>query len=185
MGGKSLEIVTEVRDLGILLDSGLTLVNHIDKIVQRAFKMLGFILRMTKDFRDVSSVILVYNNLVRSILEYGSEIWNPRYAVHVQRIESVQRKFVKIINFRYNNRQIMSYNESLRHYRIESLEMRREFFDICFIFKVINSEIDSQYCLEFLNLNCRSYHLRVRHLFYNHLSECNTNFYLNSPLICM
>ena len=56
--------------------------------------MLGFIKRICRDFDDPLVLKTLYCTFVRSTLEYASSIWNPQYAIHINRIESVQKKFV-------------------------------------------------------------------------------------------
>ena len=73
--GTVLNRVSVIRDLGVVFDTSLTFRDHIDSIVTKAKKMLGFIFRMSKPFRKNGSVMLLFNALVRSSLEYCSTIW--------------------------------------------------------------------------------------------------------------
>jgi hypothetical protein len=91
---------TEIRDLGILFDQQLRFIAHINNIVSSAFKSLGFLLRNSLCFRDVESLFILYNSLVRSKLEYASVIWNPCYETHIKYIESVQKRFVRFAYFK-------------------------------------------------------------------------------------
>lgn len=70
---------TEIRDLGVIMDSKLIFNNHIDKIVKKAYKLLGFLIRSCKNFNLMKSIKIIYCSLVRSNLEYASQVWNPRY----------------------------------------------------------------------------------------------------------
>ncbi|RVE50535.1 hypothetical protein evm_004864 [Chilo suppressalis] len=76
--------VDVIRDLGVFMDQKLRFHIHIDKITIKSFKLLGFVLRNCKEFRQASSKIAVFNTLVRSGLEYCSVIWTPYYEVHKQ-----------------------------------------------------------------------------------------------------
>ncbi|CAH2097232.1 unnamed protein product [Euphydryas editha] len=87
-----LKEVNEIRDLGVIVDSRLSFISHVDSIVKKASRLSGFISRQTKIFKDPKILIPIYNCLVRSILEYNSPIWSPGYAVHIKRIERVQKR---------------------------------------------------------------------------------------------
>jgi hypothetical protein len=57
--------------------------------------MLGFIKRLSTEFRDPYTLKALYVSLVRSKLEYACCVWQPFDAVHINRIERIQEKFVK------------------------------------------------------------------------------------------
>ena len=90
---ESLGRVYELKDLGVIFDPSFRFVRHIDFIVNKAYSMLGFIMRICADFTAASVFLSLYFAYVRSHLEYAAAIWNPNYDVHVQRIESVQKSF--------------------------------------------------------------------------------------------
>lgn len=178
----AIETADIIKDLGVYLDSKLTFQNHIDNTVRRSWKILGFILRSTKDFQKYSTAILLFKTLVRPILEYALTVWNPIYNKYIVQIEGIQIKFINTLNYRYNKiRYNFSYPNNLAFYNVESLRVRRNFNDIVFVYKVLNDFIDSSYCLNFLNMNCQPYVLRNRFLLCK--PRTLTNFQANSPLI--
>jgi len=60
--------------------------------VNKAMSVLGFIKRWSKEFDDPYTTKLLFTSLVRPILVYYSSVWSPQYQVHIDRIESVQKK---------------------------------------------------------------------------------------------
>lgn len=88
-----LEIVDVIKDLGVLLDSKLSFHMHIDFITSKTRKLLGCLKRWTADFKDIRAILILYNSLVRSNLEYNSIIWCPYYNIHITRLEAVQDNF--------------------------------------------------------------------------------------------
>ena len=84
-----LERVHSIKDLGVIIDTKLNFDIHISTMVKKAYSMLGFILRCTKEFKNVDALKSLYFTQVRSILEYGSQIWNPQYKKYVNKIESI------------------------------------------------------------------------------------------------
>lgn len=148
--GKRLEEVGEFRDLGVLVDSKLTFIPHIDDIVSRASRMLGFIIRNGKVFQSPQTKILLFNSYVRSVLEYGSVVWSPEYSVHSLRIERIQKRFLRHLAFASGKlRSLPSYRDKLQHFQMHSLKDRRQLLDMTFLFKILRSHID---CPQLLGL---------------------------------
>jgi hypothetical protein len=52
LNGKIFERVFPMTDLGVILDSKLSLREHIDSVVNKGSAMFGFIKRLSRDFRD-------------------------------------------------------------------------------------------------------------------------------------
>lgn len=83
-----------VRDLGIYFDGGLTFHEHKNITCSKALKVLGFIKR-NSNFFDSKTVLILCTSLVRPILEYNTLVWNPHLTCQNNKIENVQRKFVR------------------------------------------------------------------------------------------
>ena len=151
IGGLNLQVEKSVRDLGVELDNKMAFSNHIYNIINKSLKMLGFIYRSSEDF-SVATMRLLYCALVRPILEYASVIWTPHYRVHVDSLERVQNKFLRMIAFKMGlERDEYSYTEVRSFLGLDTLERRRLFSDLCLLFKLINGGID---CPELLSMVC-------------------------------
>jgi hypothetical protein len=77
---------------------GVIISEHIDVMVSKAFATLGFIRRLSFEFRDPNTLRSLYTFLVRPKLEYASCVWSPFYDAHVDsvdKVESVQRRFIR------------------------------------------------------------------------------------------
>lgn len=61
-----LQETNSIKDLGIVVDGSLIFRDHIDKIINKASQLSGFLSRQIKSFKDPKVVIPVYNCLVRS-----------------------------------------------------------------------------------------------------------------------
>ena len=59
-----LEIVNEFKDLGVIFDHTLKFDKHIDYIVAKANRMLGFIMRTASEFRNPQTIRTLYMTLV-------------------------------------------------------------------------------------------------------------------------
>lgn len=183
INGVPLNRVYVVKDLGVLFDSTLSFRAHYDSIVARANRIAGFILRTTKPFQRTKSVVTLYTSLCRSILEYCSSIWSPCYSVHRNRIESVQKRFLRHLCSRHGlRRSLPEYGDRLHRFKLADLESRRRVNDLVTLHKIMNNNMDSdlfRHC--FLRVSGRS--SRVPHLF--SLPPANNMVSINNPLVRM
>lgn len=142
--------VNQIRDLGVILDSKLSFVPHIDNIVSKSFKQLGFILRVGKPFKKLLTYKVLFNSYVRSRLEFASSVWSPHYRIHSDRIERVQKKFVGAIEYRIKGDKL-SYLAALSGLNMTSLSHRRECTDALVLYRVVNNHIDAPALLHLLS----------------------------------
>jgi Reverse transcriptase (RNA-dependent DNA polymerase) len=167
-----------IKDLGVIMDSKLDFREHVISIVNRGLKNLGFIFRSSRDLSYLALPYLYYA-FVRSGLEYCTPVWSPYYACHIQSVESVQRKFAYYFWLRSDSRNLFesgSYNLVLSKLNIMDLHHRREFFDLCFLHRLINGSIDSPQLLSNVKFNT-FFRTRNTHLFFVDLHCCNYGFY--------
>lgn len=78
INGISLQFVNQVRDLGIIVSTDLSFIDHVKKLYGKSQRVLGFIKRSCQDFNDHLCIKVLYCALVRSPLEFGTVIWNPQ-----------------------------------------------------------------------------------------------------------
>lgn len=150
MNDTLIENVKVIRDLGIYFDSKLTFVHHIDLICNRALKLLGFIKRHTKEFSNIIAIKTLYISLVRSHLENCSVIWSPYFQIHIDKVERVQKRFLRYIAFKLNIPiYAVNYNETLNILHLHTLEHRRINADIILAYKISNGIVD---CPELLSM---------------------------------
>lgn len=135
----TLNKMSTVKDLGVTFDSKLKFTQHIDNIVAKSYRCLGFIFRLTKKFKNTKCVNLLYNALVRSNLEYASIIWSPHQTTYSYKIERVQKKFTRHIFFK-NNSTPADYTIRLKTLELISLENRRKLIDMCFLHKIMHNK---------------------------------------------
>ncbi|XP_053691665.1 uncharacterized protein LOC128740165 [Sabethes cyaneus] len=83
------------QDLGVHLDEKLSFREHYSYIIAKANKNLGFIFRVTKEFRDPYCLRALYYSLVRSVIEYAAVVWSPYSGIWSSRLEAIQRRFVR------------------------------------------------------------------------------------------
>lgn len=89
-------IVSIVEDLGIYFSHFLPFEFHINILIGRALKVLGFIKRNTTDFSSTSRLRVPYLSLVRSKLEFGIPTYPMMY---LRRTWRVQNRFPSNVVF--------------------------------------------------------------------------------------
>ena len=80
-------------DLGILVSDDLKWSSHINNLLSKGNRKLGFLRRNCFHLADVNARWLLYLSLVRSNLSHGSEVWAPQ----TPSLESIQRRATKFI----------------------------------------------------------------------------------------
>lgn len=170
--------VSSVVDLGVTLDQKMTFSAHIDRIRDKSYKALGFVMRVSKEFKNINTIKLLYFCYVRSLLEYCSSVWNPQYVTYVQVLEKIQRKFVRYLNFRTGHRD-SKYDTSCAHYKILTLEDRRNLADMMLLHDICSNSINCiQLTSDMLQFNTPSRRTRHTNLF--HVPLCGSNYSGNS-----
>ena len=121
-GNKELEVVDEIRLLGVTLRSDLKWCSNTQDIVKRALNKLWVIRRLKKLGANQRELVDMYSKQCRSILEFGAPAWhgaltkNERYD-----IERVQKVALHVIlGNKYDN-----YENALKLANLETLEKRR------------------------------------------------------------
>lgn len=145
-----------LRDLGVVFDKTLSFNVHINTIVTESSKMYGLIVRYSRDFSNLNTLKILYYCYIRSKLEYASLVWTPHYNVHINSLESVQRKFLKLLHFKSEGFYPaigFPQEELLRKYSIVGLSRRRECFSQIFLLKLINNSIDVPQLLSKISFN--------------------------------
>ena len=174
-----------VKDLGVLFDSQLTFTPHIETIIQKCHKCLGFIIRNAKNF-SCDTLLKLFYVYIRSRLEYGCLIWSPTYSAHIKDIEAVQRKFLKYLAFKLDGSYpVVGYPHELllQRFAASSFEQRRDYHSVMFLYKILSSQIDCRSISQQIVFNTNRSGTRHQTLFY--LPFARTRAQQSSPLYRM
>lgn len=98
--GTPLKAVNSIRDLGVIMFSTLSPADHINYVPYRANFLSGFIFRSTRNFKSILTLVTLYKTLVQSILAYGSLISSPLQLDHIDSLEIVQTRYIRILGLR-------------------------------------------------------------------------------------
>ena len=125
-----------MEDLGVIIDPTLKFDAHVEATVNKAFCSLGFVIRASRCFRQVDSVIHLYRALVAPHLEYASSIWCPYFIKYSDAIESVQRRFTRYV-FRKFRLPYSDYETRCKTLKLLTLRRRRMLHDGMMLVKTV------------------------------------------------
>lgn len=82
--------------LGVELSSDLKWAKHITNMEAKANRLLGLLTRTLKT-ADTKTRKIAYETLMRPVLEYGSQVWDPFMKKDIGRIEKIQNRALRFI----------------------------------------------------------------------------------------
>ena len=126
-----------MRDLGVTIDSKLTMSQHVNKIVTKARIRANLVFKCFHS-RHRHTLLKAFTTYVRPLLEYASPVWSPCTVTAISKVESVQRSFTKRLPGLNN----LDYANRLCVLEIESLELRRLRRDMIYVYKMLFGLVD-------------------------------------------
>ena len=123
LNGFPLREVPHQKDLGVIVSNNLLPHEHIQSIIKKSNQRIGLIRRCFTDI-TLNKVDILFNSLIRPILEYGSPAWAPWYSKDIVNLEKVQRRCYRICNS--------------PDFVPESLVTRRLKTDLCEVYKYLH-----------------------------------------------
>ena len=149
------ESKTFMKDLGVFISHDLKWSAHVDYIYNNASSVSYHVLKTFKS-KNISTLKKVFVTYIRPKLEYNSPVWSPYLIKDITKVERVQRHFTKVAFLRCGV-DFVSYDDRLRKLNIKSLQERRIYFDLVFLYKIIHG---------LTNLHFSDYFV-FRHTYYN------------------
>ena len=120
--GKKLQPSNYVKYLGIYLDPFLKWNYHVGIIAPKLSRACGMLMKI-RHYVSESTLISIYYAIFSSILTYGSQIFGQIQNRHITRLQKLQDRSVRIINFaKYNDHRnplylkskILKFNDSIK-----------------------------------------------------------------------
>ena len=124
--GTDLENVESIKYLGVTITSDLRWNTHVSNVCTKANRTLGFLGRNLYSCpREVKEA--AYKEFVRTVLDYGSSVWDPPQvrAVLQEELESVQKRAARFVKGNYSY-ETGSMTGILGQLKWESLKKRRK-----------------------------------------------------------
>ena len=108
---------------------------HIVNTTNKASTALGLLRRNLK-FLPKHHKSVAYQSLVRSILEYGSIVWDPYLQLDIQSLKHVQKRTARFILSDYKTRLQGFMTNALKELKLPTLQQRRLYNRLCFFYTV-------------------------------------------------
>ena len=124
-----------MKDLGILVDCQLNFSRHVTDICKRANSRM-YLLRKCFSCTDSAFLVSMYKAYIRPLIEYATCVWSPHFLKDAEAVEGVQRRFVRWL---FPN--IHPYEARLAAAGFNKLSVRRDFNDLCMVFKFLHSDL--------------------------------------------
>ena len=98
INGKKLIPANFVKYLGIYLDPHLNWSAHVDSLSVKLSRATGMLSKI-RHYVSVTTLRNIYFGIFSSLLTYGSQIWGQFCNKHICRLQRIQNKALRIINF--------------------------------------------------------------------------------------
>lgn len=134
--------------------------------------------------QDKISTVLFITSLVRSILEYCPVVWNPFTGNWINKLESIQNRFLKFLapKLRLPINNISSFAKQCG---LDPLSKRRLYNDVNYIYKLINNQIDCPDLLTRIKFMVPTFNSRNHSLFHIECRRQNYSYYSPLNRMCM
>jgi hypothetical protein len=96
IGGTKIDLVTQTKFLGIILDNGLTWKQHITYLSTKLSKSIGILARARK-FLDKSTLKQLYHSFIYPYIMYCNVVWGNAPATVIWPIFKAQKRAIRII----------------------------------------------------------------------------------------
>ena len=161
INGANMQNVDSEKDLGIMVDKKIKFHLHASQAVAKGFRMLGMIKRSFVNLNK-TTIPLLFNSLVRPILEYGNCVWGPMYCMDQDQIERVLRRATKLDP----SLRDLPYEERLQQLNIPSMFHRRKCGDMIMVFQIVTGRIpileNCMFAIAEERLGNRGHHFKLR-----------------------
>ena len=136
-GETQLELVEEIKLLGVRVRSDLSWKSNTDSMCQGAYSRLWLLRRLKPLGASVDELLDIYDKQIRCMVEYASPVWTANLTqAENHQIERVQKAaFAIIFGDSYN-----SYENALKYLRRTTLCSRRSGINLKFAKKCLKSE---------------------------------------------
>ena len=170
--GTVLEVISEIKLLGVVLSDDLSWHKNTQFICEKARLKLWILRRMINLNLHHDQLFDIYCKEIRSILEFGVPVWHPGLTIKDSgTIERIQKVAFKIIL----KEKFIDYKTACIYFNTSSLKQRREKLCLNFATKNLKSET-SFFEKNEKKINTRSGEDKVKHF------RCRTNRYEKSSL---
>ena len=136
---KPVKQTKNAKYLGVIINEKLSWNPHINEVIKKSNKTLGFIKR---NFYKCNKNIKLkcYLTLVRPVLEYASSVWDPSTKENIKKLEQIQKRAVRFITGEYSK--LTRVTPLVKSLNLETLEERRQKGKVLIIYKALNDNLE-------------------------------------------
>ncbi|XP_071944868.1 uncharacterized protein [Antedon mediterranea] len=139
LSGQTIQALHQHKHLGVTLSTDLKWNPHVDRVVNKANGMLGFVRRNLGNApRNVK--IQAYKGLIRPHVEYCSSVWDPHTNCNIKKVEAFQRRAARFITNNYSRESSVS--AILNEINLQPLQRRRQVNRLMMLHKIVPKKID-------------------------------------------
>ena len=132
-----LEVVEEIRLLGVTLRSDLSWKSNTTTMCQNAYSRLWMLRRLKPLGATELELLDVYDKQIRCVIEFATPVWTAGLTLaEVSQIERIQKAVFAIIL----DKKYISYSRALTYFQRTTLELRRKEMNLKFGKKCLKSE---------------------------------------------
>ena len=169
-----LEVVEEMKLLGIVIQSNLKWKSNTSNLTKKGWRRMWLLRNLNKLGGSEEQLLKVYIEQIRSVLEMACPVWHPGLTeIETRNIERLQKTAFAIIRGQDHT----NYRDALEHFNLNSLKQRRE--DLCLNFakKALKSEkFKNWFCRNEQNVETRRAKMHLKEVY------TRTRRYEKSPL---
>ena len=98
LNGQPMTQKDKVKFLGMWFDRRLSWKHHIDYILERCLKRINILkcLAGTKWGTDKETMLIVYKAIIRSVIDYGSEVYDSAAKTNLEKLDRIQSKCLRL-----------------------------------------------------------------------------------------
>ena len=167
--GEELQAEDHVKDLGIILDKGLTFTQHIDSLVSDLMGKLLMISRISHLF-DKASLFTIINSLVFSKMFYCSTVWAGTTKSNISKLQLVLNFAARLLSGKRKYDHISPTLKSLNLLPVSQLLTLR---DSIMMFKIMNKQAPN-YLLQLFNTRSSIHNYNTRNKDNLNIPKCRT-----------
>ena len=173
-----LQQVDTIQYLGVHIQQDLKWDKHVNHIVTKANRSLGFVKRNLHQCPQ-SVKAQAYQTLVRPVLEYASTAWDPHLKKHATMIESVQRRAARFVTH-CRAREPGCVTQAMETLKWKPLETRRRHARLTQMYRTTNGHTTTIAIPPYFTPQSNRYRTRNHHSSKFITPHTRTNIYKNS-----
>ena len=173
----TIEIVTQTKLLGVLINNKLTWDDNTRYLIQKANSRMRLLHKLVSFSVPIEDLVNIYILYIRSIVEQSCQVWHSSLTLeNIQNLERIQKNALRIIlQEKYQN-----YSNALSVVRLKSLHERRK--DLCLRFAISCTRNNHTKAMFPLNPVSNSYDVKTRHREKYKVTQCKTKRFQSSAI---